>query len=423
MNEQLLQYIWKFGLFDKEQARTTTGEKVEVLSCGMQNFNAGPDFLEARIKIGTTIWGGNIEVHCLASDWQRHAHQHNEAYNNVILHVVQQSDCPPICNTTGTPIPTIELPYYPNCIVRYQQLMEAQDFVPCRPLLPQLEVFKLRMFLTRLAIERMEHRSVRIEQMLENAGGDWELIFQHSLFRSFGFGLNALAFEQLSQVVSPSIIAKHRSNLLQIEALLFGQAGFLQASATDEYQEKLQQEYSLLRSKFTLSPIEMRQWKFMRTRPINFPTLRIAQLATLLHTAQSFVSKVLDLKTKKDCTLLFEVQPSEYWTEHYHFAKKSPKCNKGLGKMSIARIIANFVVPMQFSYGKIPNNQALCDNAIDLLEQLDAEQNSIISGWKSMDVEPCSMFESQALIELKQEYCDKKRCLQCAIGRQVLSGE
>ncbi|MGL4364589.1 MAG: DUF2851 family protein [Bacteroidales bacterium] len=421
MNEQLLQYLWKFGLFDKEQARTTTGERVEVLSCGVQNFDAGPDFSQAKIKIGNTLWIGNVEVHCRASDWLKHAHQNNKAYDNVILHVVQTNDCTPVYNTSGAPIPTIELLYNKTCIVRYQQLMDAQDFVPCRSLLPHLEVFKLRMFLTRLAIERLEHRCLHIEQLVENEKTDWERVFQHILFRAFGFGVNSDAFEQLSQTISPTIIVKHRNNLLQLEALLFGQAGFLQNEAKDEYQVRLQQEYAILRAKFSLSSMELHQWKFMRIRPVNFPTVRIAQLASFLQASSSLISNVLEIKTKKDIETIFSIDPSEYWTEHYHFSKQSDKQQKSLGQTSIAGLVANFVVPMQFAYGRMCNNSVLCDNAIALLEQFAGEKNTITRGWKSMGVNPCNMFESQALIELKQEYCDKKRCLHCTIGMQALS--
>ncbi len=422
MSEQLLQFIWKFGLFDKEGACTTTGEPLKIISAGVQNTDAGPDFSNARIKVGSTQWAGNVEVHTLASEWKRHGHQNNKAYDSVILHVVQQNDCEPICNSSGIAIPVYEMRYNQALEERFRSLMQSQEFVPCRPLLKGVESFKLRMMLTRLAVERMEQRCARVAQLLEATHNDWETVFQRMLFRAFGFGTNAEAFEQLAQSIPTACVAKHRSSQVQIEALLLGQAGLVDGASADEYHARLQKEYELLRAKFSLTPMQPHVWKFLRTRPVNFPTIRIAQLAALLHQHADLVAKALKIESLKDCISIFSVKPSEYWDTHYAFGHMSVKRSKALGEKSVERIAANFVAPVIFAYGKNRGQEQLCETAIELLEQIAPEQNSKIEGWRSMEVTPQNMLESQALLQLKNEYCDKKRCLQCMIGKQILEG-
>ncbi|MDR3365705.1 MAG: DUF2851 family protein [Prevotellaceae bacterium] len=422
MEEQLLQLIWKFGLFDKANARTAAGELIKVQSPGVQNSDAGPDFSNARLTIGSTQWAGNVEVHIRASDWKRHSHQTDKAYDSVVLHVVQHNDCAPVCTSSGAAIPVYEVQLDPLLERRYRQLMASQSFVPCRPLLGGVESFRLRLFLTRLAVERMEQRSARAAALLEASGNDWEAVFRRMLFRAFGFGVNAEPFEQLAQKVPASCIARHCGSLLQLEALLLGQAGLLGSEALDEYHHRLLQEYSLLRAKFSLLPMERHVWKLLRTRPVNFPTIRLAQLAALLNGRSNLVARVMEVKTLEDCADIFSVQPSEYWDTHYAFGKISAARKKPLGGKSVERIAANFVAPMLFAYGKSRGQEELCEAAVELLEQIAPEQNAQIEGWKSMGVNPQSMFESQALLHLKQAYCDRKRCLQCTIGEQILQG-
>ncbi|MDR0415668.1 MAG: DUF2851 family protein [Prevotellaceae bacterium] len=422
MDEQLLQFIWEFGLFDKANARTATGERIEVQSAGLRNADAGPDFANARLKIGGTQWAGNVEVHLRASDWRRHNHQSDKSYDSVILHVVLHNDCEPVRNSSGVPIPVYEVAFDRQLTNRYRQLLESQSFVPCRPLLDSMESFSIRMFLTRLAVERMEQRSERIAEIMALSGNDWEATLQRTLFRAFGFGVNAQPFEQLAQKIPASCIARHRSSLLQLEALLLGQAGLLDGETLDDddYRRRLLQEYSLLRAKFSLTPMERHVWKFLRTRPVNFPTIRLAQLAALLHSTDSLISKIAEVKTLEDCVKIFSVKPSEYWSTHYTFGKISEERSKSLGKKSVERIAANFVAPMLFAYGKNRSQQQLCETAVELLEQIAPEQNAPVEGWQRMGVKPQNMFESQALLHLKQAYCDRKKCLQCTIGKQIL---
>ena len=420
MDEQLLQFIWKFGLFDKASARTATGERIEVQSPGAQNTDAGPDFGNARLTIGGVQWAGSVEVHLRASDWQRHSHQADKAYDSVILHVVQHNDCAPARTSRGVAIPVYEVRFDPQLASRYRQLMASQSFAPCRPLLEGVERFRLRLFLTRLAVERMEQRSARVAELLAASGNDWEEALRRMLFRAFGFGVNAQPFEQLAQKIPAGCIGRHGGSLLQLEALLLGQAGLLGDQPQDEYHRRLLQEYSLLRSKFSLSPMEQHVWKFLRMRPANFPTVRLAQLAALLSAEGQLAARVLAVKTLQDCAAIFSVAPSAYWDTHYMPGKASGSRKKSLGEKSVERIAANVVAPLLFAYGKSRSQEALCETAVELLEQIAPEQNAQIDGWKSMGVKPESMFESQALLHLKVAYCDQKRCLQCAIGKQIL---
>ncbi|MDR1226105.1 MAG: DUF2851 family protein [Prevotellaceae bacterium] len=418
--EQLLQFIWKHGLFSKESARTTAGERIEVLATGVQNIHAGADFSNAKITIGNTLWAGCVEVHTNASDWHKHHHSQNKAYNNVILHVVKNNDCPPIKNEFGAIIPVYEMQYDTTLERHYGQLLKSAEFAPCRPLVKSMEVFKIRHFLTRLAVERLEQRTARVNDILSNVQNSWEDVLLRLLFRSFGFGLNGQPFELLAQSLSAAQIAKHRNSLPQVEALLFGQAGFLQEpKPADAYHLHLQQEYALLQAKFSLTPIPQHTWKFLRTRPVNFPTIRIAQLAMLLHKNPNLFTQVLEVVSLDSCIKIFDVKTSEYWETRYAFGKESERKAKPLGKKSIERIAANLVAPIIFAYGMQQEKEDICNRAIDLLEQLPGESNVIISGWKSLNITPQNMFESQALIQLKQEYCDKKRCLQCSIGAQI----
>jgi hypothetical protein len=421
MDEELLQFIWKFGLFDKANARTSAGERVEVQSPGMQNSDAGPDFSNARLTIGGVQWAGSVEVHLRASDWKRHSHHDNRAYDSVILHVVQHNDCAPVRTSQGAAIPVYEVQLEQALASRYRQLMASQSFAPCRPLLGGVERFKLRLFLTRLAVERMEQRSARVAELLAASGNSWEEVFRRMLFRAFGFGVNAQPFEQLAQKIPAGCIGRHGDSLLQLEALLLGQAGLLGSQPQDEYHRRLLQEYSLLRAKFSLSPMEPHVWKFLRMRPANFPTVRLAQLAALLNANGKLAAKALEAKTLQDCTAIFSVAPSEYWDTHYMPGKASGFRKKSLGEKSVERIAANVVAPLLFAYGKSRSQEALCEAAVELLEQIAPEQNAQIEGWKSMGVKPQNMFESQALLHLKQAYCNPKKCLQCTIGREILN--
>ncbi|GHT17168.1 hypothetical protein AGMMS4956_20540 [Bacteroidia bacterium] len=421
MREEFLQYIWKCGLFGKQDMRTVTGEPIEVQALGVQNTNAGPDFLNARIKIGNVVWVGNVEIHNNASDWNKHNHSSDSAYNNVILHVVKNNDAA-IETRNGTAMAVYELGYDTCFEQRYRQLMDEHKAQPCAHLLPQIESFRWRSFLTRLSFERLEQRTQHIADLLAMHKNDWDTVFMRLLFRAFGFGINAEPFEQLAQSITTACIAKHKNSLLQLEALLLGQAGFLGNPPIDEYQQRLQNEYQLLQAKFALKPLPQHIWKFLRTRPVNFPTVRIAQLAALLHSAQSLFARAMEVAAVEEALQLFAVRPSEYWDTHYSLEAVSPPRSKALGAKSAERVIANVLIPTMFQYGRSHNDESICQRAVSLLEQLPPEENATTLMWKGLCPSPQNMLESQALLQLKNEYCDKKRCLHCVVGGQIITG-
>lgn len=418
--ESFLHFIWKFGLFDKENFYTIENEKVEIISLGIHNTDAGPDFLNAKLRIGETIWAGNVEMHHKTSDWYKHAHHTNEQYNNVILHVVTQQDGSTLPKN-GNAIPTALLRYNLAMEEQYKQLMDSQALRTCSPFIKELDSFQLRHFLSRLLVERLEKKAKSILDTLSQTENDWRQAFHRLLFRSFGFNTNASAFELLAQCTPPQAIAKHRNSLIQIEALLFGQAGFLNEKPTDEYQAQLAQEYAFLQRKFDLHPMEKHVWMLLRMRPGNFPTIRIAQLAMLLHKTENLADRILSHGELQDYETLLDVTASNYWDTHYLFGKESARRTKSLGKQSIERIIINTLVPYLFTYGMERKNEALKEKSLRLLEQLPAEQNSVLEQWQGVGIKAENGFFSQALLQMKKEYCDKKRCLACIIGKQIVT--
>ncbi|MDR0660447.1 MAG: DUF2851 family protein [Prevotellaceae bacterium] len=418
LSEEFLQFIWKFGLFDKENLFTVDGKKVDVVSLGTYNNDAGPDFFNAKLKIENTTWVGNIEVHKNSSDWIRHKHNNDKAYNNVILHVVGRYDIP-TQQENGSFIPIVELSYSSDIEQKYIDLITSKPRVACRPFISSIDSFPLKNFLSRVLIERLEVKSQRLAVILRRTNNDWLEAFHRTLFRSFGFSVNAVPFELLAQQTPLLAISKHRDSLAQLEALLFGQAGFLLEQPLDEYQVKLKAEYTFLQNKFKLTPIERHLWKFLRLRPNNFPTIRIAQLAYLLHRSPNLLDSVLSLENINDYFNLFDVKTSNYWETHYNFGVESKHKVKQLGRQSIERIISNTVVPFLFTYGKARHNEELRERALTLLESFAPEKNATIEDWAEAGIKAENAFYSQALLQLKQAYCDKQRCLSCFIGSRM----
>jgi len=421
--EDLLHYVWKFRLFNRADLRTTTGEAIEVLSAGLHNTDSGPDFANARIKIGDTIWAGNVELHLSSSDWKKHKHTTDNAYDNVILHVVYRDD-EPVSDTKGRRIPTLELNNrIPDDLYsRYHQLIYGnQTIIPCESSIGKLDEFTLKTWFTRILIERLEKKSEAVIKALELNRGDWEETFYQFMAANFGFKVNALPFELLAKSLPQNILGKHKNNALQIEALIFGQAGFLTDDLHDEYPHKLKTEYDFLRKKFNLAPIDNHLWKFMRMRPLNFPTVRLAQFAALVVNSNHLFSKVLDIKDVKLLQKLFtDIKVNEYWDDHYQFDKLSKPASKNMGQSSANLLLLNTLSLFLFSYGKYNQQQYFIDRSLKLLETLPGEQNNIIADFDSLGVKAASAFESQALLELKNYYCNYKKCLQCSVGNKVL---
>lgn len=421
--EDFLHYIWKFRLFERENLQTADGDELEIFSAGLYNSDSGPDFHNARIRIGETVWAGNVEVHLSASDWQKHGHTHDSAYDNVILHVVYRNDVP-LFLPNGRKVPTLELQsrISEELYTKYHKLVFGnQSFIPCEAGIATVDGLTMQNWLTRVLVERMEKRSANVTAALELNKGDWEETFYQFLAANFGFKVNALPFELMAKSLPQLILAKNKNNPMQIEALIFGQAGFLAGEFKDDYPLKLQKEYDYLRKKYNLKPIENHLWKFMRLRPQNFPTIRLAQFAALIVQSNHLLSKILEIKEVKALRGLFtEIKVNEYWEDHYRFDTESKPSSKNMGDGSVDILLLNTVALFLFSYGKQHQQQYYISRSLKLLENLPAEKNNIITDFVNLGVKIDTAFESQALLELKNNYCNYKKCLQCGVGNKIL---
>jgi len=419
MNEQILYFVWKYKLYNQKELQTESGEKIEILSLGIQNFDAGADFINAKIKIANVIWAGNIEIHLRSSDWYAHKHHENPAYNNVILHIVYEYD-KDIFNRKNEKIPTLVLKPDDVLLKKYQKLVGKDDILSCKDDLNLIDGFKLKMWLNNVLFERLNEKTSIIKDKLQRNKNNWEETFYQIVARNFGFKLNAEPFERLAMSLPLKFLAKHHDNLLQIEALLFGQAGFLNEENNNEYYLQLKREYTHLSKKFSLKPIEKHNWKFLRTRPVNFPTIRIAQFAKLIHRSAGLFSKIIDAKDIDSIKNLFKADVSDFWKNHYTFDKSSKEKEKTLGETSVDNILINTIIPFLFLYGEAKDNQVLKDRAINFLEKIKQENNKITRLWKDAGIKIPNAFFSQAIIQQTNNYCKKGKCLDCGIGAEIL---
>ncbi len=421
MNESFLYYLWKFRLYNSSQLQTEDGETIEVIHPGQQNTDAGPDFFNAKIKIGKTVWAGNVEIHVKADDWQKHGHVNNRAFDNTILHVVHEGSHQ-IKRADNTLIPVLQLKnqYDSQRWNQYEQFISSKSWTPCANQIHTVDALTIQQTIDRMLTERLERKVKKIEILLQQNKGSWEESFYLQLARNFGFKTNADPFELLARSLPLSILAKHKNNLFQIEALVFGQSGLLNENNKDEYATKLFKEYSFLKTKFNLKNLEGHLWKFARMHPPGFPTIRLAQFAELVYQSSHLFSKVLETKNYKDLQKLFDVDTSEYWQTHFVFDKQTKPVEKSLGTSSIENILINTLAPFLFFYGKQKNEPHQVDKAFEWLEQCLPENNVTIRGWKELNIKANSAYQSQALIQLKNEYCNAKKCLTCTIGLKLL---
>ena len=420
MKESILHYVWQNKLFTAHDLKTTDGEKLEIIDVGRNNTDAGPDFFNAKIRIGETLWAGNVEIHTCSTEWFRHNHQWDKTYDSVILHVVLKADSE-VYRRDGDKIPQLELNYSKQIEFNYDNLFLEQKWIPCSDKISLVPSIFIQSFKSALLTERLEQKMNSIEQLLSENNQHWEEAFYITLARSFGFGTNSQAFESLAKSVSISILGKHKENILQLEALLFGQAGLLNTDIGDEYLVRLKKEYDFLQVKYGLVPIEGSQWKLLRLRPDNFPHVRIAQFAALIHSSKKLFSKIVENPQIEAMRRLFETEPSAYWKSSYLFGHKSSLHTKKLGTQSINGIVINTVVPFLFCYASHKNNDELKNKALQMLEELPKENNSIVNGWTNLGLESKNAYDSQALIQLKKQYCDERKCLGCRIGHKVLT--
>ena len=420
MTEEFLSFLWKYQLFNTTELRVD-GEKVEIIQPGELNRNSGPDFFNSKVKIGKTVWVGNVEIHLKASDWYHHNHDKNAAFDNVILHITAEND-QPVYSSKGRKVATVILDFDTAHLRNYKTLIANKKWIPCADDLPKVDTIIITSLLSKMGIERLEYRTNQITDSLDKTINDWEESFYWQIARSYGFHVNSQPFESLARSIPYHIVKKHSNNQTQLEAIFFGQAGFLLDDYNnDEYYNKLRKEYEFLRGKYNLQPVETHIWKFMRLRPGNFPTIRIAQFIGLLSRNTSIFSSIIEAKDLETLYTLLSADVSEYWKCHYTFGNLSRSVTKTIGKESAKIIIINTIAPFYFIYGKKLGLTQYEDMALQILEEIDAEDNSIIKDWRQHGIKPKSAFESQALLHLKNEYCDKKRCLDCGIGVKIIS--
>jgi hypothetical protein len=422
MNEALFQFIWQHSLYRLTGLTTTDGEPLSVIYGGKLNRDAGPDFLEGKIKIGNTTLVGNIELHLKSSDWLKHGHQHDAAYKNLILHVVFENDVDGVAGNT----PVLELKHLvsQHIMAKYAGLVQGTNQLPCGNQHTKVRSITKEGWMSRLLAERWEQKLADWNIMLENSAEDWRKLLYWRMAANFGFKTNAAPFLLLAQSLPLNIPTRHKENLLQIEALLFGQAGMLDGDFKDDYPRELQKEYDYLRKKYMLKPISAHLWKFLRMRPANFPTIRIAQFAVLIHQSVHLFSQIIETHTVKEIELLLDITASSYWDTHFQFDVPQKQATlKSVGDSSIQNIIINTIAPIQFLYASRQDTYALQERSLQLLEAVPAEKNNITKVWEANEWQPVNAAQSQALLQLYNNYCSAKRCLECTIGLNIIKSD
>lgn len=427
--EALLQYAWKHRMLPLGTLTTTDGLAVEVIDTGLQNTDAGPDFFNAKVKIDGTVWVGNVEIHEKSSYWKAHGHDRDAAYDNVVLHVATVVDAD-VVTSEGRRVAQVRMDVPPEVARNYEALLSEDRYPPCYAVIPRLDRLTTHSWMSRLLAERLEEKTAAIAARVERCGGSWEKALFVTMARTFGFGVNGDAFERWAGGGWLQAAAHHRDDLFQTEALFFGQAGLLdpgamparyrEAATEDGYFGKLKAEYEYLAHKFGLWAMDGGAWKFLRMRPQNFPYIRLSQLASLYHSRRSDLSRLAECATADDMRRLLRTEATPYWQEHYVFGAPSRRARKALSAASLDVIIINTALPVLFAYGRHRMDESLCSRSLDMLAQLKAENNHITRLWAECGLQAENAADSQALIQLKREYCDRKDCLRCRIGYEYL---
>jgi hypothetical protein len=422
MKEEVLHYIWKQRCFEIRGLRTTTGALLEIIDFGIPNKNAGPDFLNAILKIGGMKWHGHVEIHVQSSYWYLHQHQEDLNYESVILHVVWQED-QPIKIKGGNLLPCLVLKnrIAPSLIRRYEKLATNGASVPCSAFITTIKRPIIKKEIQTMALFRLEEKMKRIQATLEETQFDWETVFYQMLARNMGFHVNGEAFLDLAQRTPLTLVAKYRTSLMRLESLLFGQAGLLSQKNSDAYVLKLLKEYTFLKHKHDLVPMRGNQWKFLRLRPVNFPTVRIAQFAKILFQTHHLFSKSLALRAVEEAVNMLEVQPGAYWQHHFVFGKESKVRQKKIGKKACQLIVINTIAPLLYAYGHLRQQEKYKERAIHFLKTLPSEDNAIIQHWRKLGIKAENAWDTQGLIALWIEKCQRKSCTNCAIGQSILN--
>lgn len=421
MQEDFLHYVWKYLLFSKNKLQTALGEPITIVHVGTHNKNSGPDFLNARIKIDHQLWVGNVEIHLKSSDWYSHHHEIDANYDAVILHVVWEHDAD-IFRENNNPISTLVLKDLvdKNLLKNYKNLFSPQlRWIPCQAQIHSVDSFTFSNWKERLFFERLENKSDLICSLLESSNNNYEAVLFQLLAKNFGLKVNGESFLQLALSIDFSIIRKERFDAEKLAGLLFGQAGFLEEDIQNEYHTMLKKEYNYLKHKYNLHPIANKQFSFFRMRPNNFPTIRIAQLVSLFYKYQNLFSLLMKAEKLTDFYTLFSVEIHDFWKTHYTFTTDSKKSAKKLSKAFVDLLLINTIIPLKFHYLK---QRGVIDeeNILKLIQQIKPEKNAIISKFSELKIIAKNAFETQSLLELKNNYCRPKRCLECAIGNYLL---
>ena len=422
MQEDFLHYIWKLKKFNASDLKTTKNEVVEIVSGGQHNLNSGPDFFNAQLKIDNQLWAGNVEIHIKSSDWYVHNHEVDSAYDNVILHVVWEHDTE-VFRKDNTQISTMELKNYvsKSALENYQKLFsKSSKWINCETDFNSIDEFTINNWLERLYFERLERKSKDLEKLLESSANNWEAVLFKMLAKNFGLKVNGESFLSLANSIDFSIIRKQQSNLTSLEALLFGQSGLLEEDVEESYFIELKKEYTFLTQKFNLSNSNVTPLQFFRLRPPNFPTIRLSQLANLYHHHQNIFSKIIESNSVADFYVLFKVGTSTFWETHYTFGKSSRQSKKVITKSFVDLLLINTIIPLKFSYAK-HQGKNIDESLLKLIQEIASEKNSIVEKFNELKPVSKSALQSQALIQLKNEYCDKNKCLQCTIGSSILT--
>ena len=424
MREDFLHYLWRLARFDLRDLRTSAGETITIQQFGLHNKDAGPDFDDARLTIDGTRWAGRVEMHLKSSDWYAHRHDDDPAYDGVILHVVLEDDRP-VYRRDGSRIPCLELRGRIPTGIRntYWRLLHNEQWVPCANLLDGVSSPVRTLWLQRVLAGRLQRKAADLLRIVVREGRDWEAAFYELLARGLGGKVNGDAMAMLARSLPLRIVQKHKHSLLQLEALLFGQSGLLPdpADGEDGYVTRLRREYALLRVKHGLDPVPATAWRFLRMRPRNFPTVRIAQLAALYHRSGQLFGKSLAAADVGELGNMFDVRLSNYWKEHYRFGAKTQRSERRLGDTAVRSLIINTVVPAYLAYGRHRSDDRLRERALGVLEALPPERNAITRGWGKLGWQARDAGESQALLELKSAYCGAVRCTACAVGCAILN--
>lgn len=421
--EKLMQYVWQHRLWNPAQMTTVDGRSVKILDPGLLNTDAGPDFFNAKIEIGGRLWAGNVEMHVRASDWARHHHDRDRAYDSVILHVVEKDDAP-VRRGNGEIIPQMVMRCSPQFHERYARLTEAKTQLPCAAQIAEIPQLTITEWVQRLAFERLQSKVERILDLYSLTSGNWEEICYITLARNLGFGINNDAFEMLARRTPLRLLHKHSDSALQVEALLFGQAGMLAdpgPEATVPYYRQLRREYAFLANKFQLKPMDGSMWKTFRIRPQNFPYRRVALLAHFVTGGFSLMTEILERRSEAELRELFTVRLDGFWESHHTFAGAATANAAALSDASIDIILINTVAPLYYAYSVKSDSYEHSERAVSLLEALRPERNSIVAAFTAAGIKCPDALTSQALIQLRREYCQPRKCLYCKIGHRLLS--